>query len=338
MPTFTESTQNTGVRRRIPLHDIFQEAFPEAAPVYNLISKKRGRTTSPINSEIEWMWKTFAPPSRNPVLDNVDVQDSENRSNEAYKKVLKGRIELARIGVKTGRIAQATVQQHGGVNDIHKDHIKDALRELREIKELIIMSDSDSQEQNEAVNPKKPYMTRGLPSWCAQVAHADLPIPVEARMPAGNQVSVANAGAYTEEHLKAQFQSCWDTRRRKANWKLLCNSALQTAMDNWLSFGPVTAATMPIRRLNGDVSDNTWGTSIRSYNGSFGTCDMLPVHQIPPTVLGVLADFDYLELVYIDEVGWKELPDLGGGPRGYADCLFGLVNLNPQAHGIIRKA
>lgn len=339
MATHTELDQNVSIRKRIPLQEAFIEAYPEETIALNLIDKRRGRTTSPTSSEIEWPFKKFRAARNNPIYDGEDVTADEAEDNEANKAMLKGRIQLIRSVVMTGRIAEATVQQHGGVTSIHKDHIKDALRGMRGDKELIILSDADSQTQA-AGPPKVPYQTRGNASWAKRGApsHADLPIPDMAQIPAGSIVEVANEGAYTEEHLKAQLKSCWDARKTKGKWKMLCNSALQTTMDSWLCFGPVTASTMPIRRMNNQNSDHKWGAFIRSYEGSFGTTDMIPTHELPDGVFAELVDFDFLALLYVDEVGWRELENKGGGPRGYADCLFALANLNPQAHAIVREA
>lgn len=349
MPTFTELNQNTSMRKRIPLQEAFIEAYPEETPALSLIDKTRGKTTSPTSSEIEWPFKTFRAPRNNPIYDGEDITDAEAEDNEANKTMLKGRIQLIRSVVMTGRIAEATMQQHGNVPSIHKDHIKDALRGMRVDKNFIILSDADSQEQAAAAggNPKKPYQTRGLASWRKRGApsHIDLPVPAMAQTPAGSIVSLTDpvGGAtaestYTEDMLKAQLKSCWDARRTKGKWKMLCNSNLQDVMDNWLCFGPVTAATMPIRRMDGKLSDNKFGASIRSYEGSFGNVEMMPTHDLPAGVFAHLLDFDFLKLLYVDEVGWKELENKGGGPRGYADSLFALADLNPQAHGLVKLA
>lgn len=55
------------------------------------------------------------------------------------------------------------------------------------------------------------------------------------------------------------------------------------------------------------------------------------------TVFAELWDFDFAMLGYVDEVGWQDLENKGGGPRGYADALLFFANLNPQAHGIVRQ-
>ncbi len=342
MPTYTELNQNATMRKRVPLQDVFVESYPEETLVLNLIDKARGATTSPNSSEIEWPFKTFRAARNNPIFDGDDVTDAEAEDNDANKFMLKGRLQLIRSVVKTGRIAESVVQQIGVKGSIHRDHIKDALRGMRADKEFIIVSDSDSKEQKAAVGgtPKQAYQTRGIASWSKRGApsHADLPIPTAAQTPANSIVSVANEAAYTEEYLKGQLKSCWDARRSKGNWTMLVTSNLQTVMDNWLCFGPVTPSTMPIRRMEGITSDNTFGCSIRSYQGSFGTANMTPTHEMPVDVYAQLLDFEFLKLLYVDEVGWTELQNLGGGPRGYADALFAVANLNPMAHAIVRKA
>lgn len=56
------------------------------------------------------------------------------------------------------------------------------------------------------------------------------------------------------------------------------------------------------------------------------------------TVYSEMMDMEFIEFDYVDEVGWVELEDKGGGPRGYADSLGFLANLNPQAHMMIKKS
>jgi hypothetical protein len=54
-------------------------------------------------------------------------------------------------------------------------------------------------------------------------------------------------------------------------------------------------------------------------------------------VFAEMWDFEHTQLGYIDEVGWEDLENKGGGPRGYADALQFFAYLNPQSGGIIRK-
>jgi hypothetical protein len=412
MPEFTEANQNVAMRKRIPLREAFIEAFPEQTPVLSLIPKKSGvRTTSPESSEVEWPFKKFRRPRNRGVYDGDDVDFStESEHNEDNKAMVKGRIQLIRTAVRTGRIAEAVINQHGGVqagtgNSIHKDHVKDALRGMREDKNFIIVSDADSKAQATVGGTKVPYGTRGFVSWCRTGAHTDLPIPEMARIPAGNRLGLANVGEFDEDALNAMLQSCWDTRRTKGNWKMFNNSDMQLALNQFLCFGETSETKAPLRRYNNDASTGTIKLHVRIYQGSFGQVESIPVHDLPEqfeqevttangdatltvedsgvmypgmlvagagipantrvlyivdgthveltanatatgTVTGTfgtevfseLMDMDYIEFNYVDEVGWQPLENKGGGPRGYADSLCFLANLNPQAHGLIYKS
>lgn len=55
-------------------------------------------------------------------------------------------------------------------------------------------------------------------------------------------------------------------------------------------------------------------------------------------VFSELWDFDFAMLGFIDEVGWQDLENKGGGERGYTDSLAFYADQNPQAHAIIRKS
>lgn len=415
MPAFTEANQNTALRKRIPLREAFIEAYPELTPVLTLIPKKSGmKTVSEESSEVQWNFKTFRAPRNRPVFDGKDVDFStESENNEANKTQLKGRIQLIRSAVKTGRIAQSVISQHGGVTadskpsgGIHKDHVKDALRGMRTDKNFIIMSGADSKAQAVVSSVEVPYQTRGFASWCRPAhAHADLPIDSMARIPAGNVKAVATAAAFTEADLLGMMNSAWKARRATGNWKMFNCADMQTTLDNFLVFGELTSSKHPIRQAAMGSKANTIELHVKFYKGSFGMIESIPVVDMPEiitqsvttvntdatltvadssvlspgmlvagtgiaagarilyivdathveldavctasatvtgtfgeTVFSELMDMEYIEYDYVDEVGWEELENTGGGPRGYADCLSFLAVLNPQAHMIVRKS
>lgn len=415
MSAFTEADQNTTMRRRIPLRESFVEAFPEVTPVLTMITKRTGmKTTSPTSSEVEWPFKTFRAPRNRAVYDGEDVDfTTESENNEGNKDMLKGRIQLIRSAVQTGRIAEAVINQHGGVEaggnrSIHKDHIKDALRGMREDKEFIITSDSDSKAQAIVGGVKVPYQTRGFASWCRRgsPSHADLAIPAMAQIPAASIKSIASPSDFQESDLTGLLQSCWDARQSNGDWKMFNVPDIQSRMNEFLCFGELSETKMPIRRYNQDVSKDTIKLHVRIFESSFGKVTSIPKKNLPGTVTrnvttvngdatltglsttadlypgmpisgtGIpastrilyivsatsveltanatasatvsatigdtiyaeLMDFQFQEYNYVDEVGWTELENKGGGPRGYADSLSFYVNLNPQAHALIKKS
>ena len=293
MSAFTETQQNVGMRKRVPLRESFIEAFPELTPVLTLIKKNTGKkTTSPESSEVEWPFKTFRGPRNRPIYDGDDVNFStEAEHNEDNKTMLKGRIQLIRAAVQTGRIAEAVINQHGGVEaggakSIHKDHIKDALRGMREDKEFIICSDADSKAQATIGGVKVPYQTRGFASWCRRgsPSHSDLGIPSMAQIPAGQIKSISNPAAFEESDINAMLQSCWTARKSNGDWKMFCVPDLQTRMNDFLCYGELSETKMPIRRYNQEAAKDTIRLHVKIYESSFGRVTNVPKTGLPGTV------------------------------------------------------
>lgn len=289
MATFTEAEQNEKLRKRKPLRESFILAFPELTPILTTIKKNTGkRTTSEKSSEVEWPFKTFRKGRNRPVFDGDDVDfDNEAEDNEGNKDMIKGRIQLIRSAVRTGRIANAVISQHGGVEagtkkDIHQDHIEDALRGMRTDKELILCSDADSRKQEKIGGVKIPYQMRGFASWARPGhVHADLPIPEMARMAAGQAKTIASPAAFTEDMLNSMLQSCWTVRQTNGNWKMYCEADLQTQLNQFTCFGEQTESKAPIRRFNQDADTDTISLHVRIYKGSFGQVESIPKAGLP---------------------------------------------------------
>ncbi len=291
MPAFTEANQSAAVRKKIPLREAFVEAFPELTPALTLIPKHGGkRTVSETSSEVQWPFKNFRSAKRNASFGSDDVNfDTESEDNEANKTMLKGRIQLFRGAVKTGRIAQSVISQHGGVNassgnkgGIHMDHVKDMLRGLRTDKNWHILSTAHSKAEASVGGVKVPYMTRAFGGWMQPgVTHADLPIDALAAIPSGNVKEVSSAAAFTEDHLNTMMTSAWNARRSAGNWKMFNASDMQLQLNTFVQFGELTSSKHPIRRVDMGKSPSTIELHVRFYKGSFGTVESIPVVDLP---------------------------------------------------------
>lgn len=292
MAAFIETDQASSQRKRIPLREAFVEAFPELTPALTLIPKNGNkRTVSADSSEVQWGFKTFRAAKRNAQYDGTDVDfDIEAEHNEANKTQLKGRIQLFRGAVQTGRIAQSVITaQYGDAAassspkaGIHMDHIKDMLRGLRTDKNWAILSGQHSKAQATVSSVKVPYQTRAFAGWMQPgVTHADLPIDSLAAVPSGNVKSVASAAAFTESDLNTMMTSAWNARRSSGNWKMFNDPDLQTQLNNFLVFGELTSSKHPIRRVDMGTSPNTIELHVKFYKSSFGTVESIPVVDLP---------------------------------------------------------
>jgi hypothetical protein len=413
MPTYVESNAN-GRRKRVPLTEAMEEAFPEHTPALSLIDKATGKkTTSPEanSSKVEWGFLGFEPGEIRGTGDNEDFDpDSEAEDNESYKGQVENRIMLMRAGVKTGRIANSVTVQHGVPGEIHLDHKMACLRRFRHSTERWLVSECDG--RPETGTPKAPYTSRAFASWHrthASGGHVDLPIPALARPAAGQHVNIDAAADVTIGTLTGMLQAQWETRLTPGNWHLFGSAAFQTAVDGMLEFGPTSSNRMPLRRVNQDSEDREICMKVKSLDNTFGHIDFSLHAALPKPVTltgcvttngsktvtvstnkklypgmpvigtGIAAgtriaavpskktsmvliyldtnatadgtvslsfgeeifaemwDFEHKELGYIDEVGWEELENKGGGKSGYTDALQFFAYKNPQAGGIIRK-
>lgn len=286
MGAYVESNTN-GRRKRVPLTEAMQEAFPAHTPVLSLIDIKTNcKTTSPDSnsSKVEWGFKSFAAGEIRGVHDNEDFDaDTEAEDNEANKTQIENRVMLTRAGVKTGRIANSVTIQHGVKGEIHLDHKMDCLRRWKHSREKFLVSECDSRPETSS-NPKAPYMSRAFASFHRNGAHVDLPIPTIARPAAGQNVNIAAASDVTISTLVGMLQAQWDLRLTPGNWHLFGNSDFQTAVDNMLEFGPTANSKTPLRRMNQDSADREMEIRVKSLDNTFGHIDF-SLHAALPKVV-----------------------------------------------------
>jgi hypothetical protein len=102
---------------------------------------------------------------------------------------------------------------------------------------------------------------------------------------------------------------------------------------------PSAVSTVPLRRFNQDADSKAIINTVDFWQGDFGSVKLilslfLAMGSAVANVRngrGYMIDWDQFELRYNRMPGYKENPDLGGGPRGYVDSICGLVLYNPLA-------
>jgi hypothetical protein len=80
---------------------------------------------------------------------------------------------------------------------------------------------------------------------------------------------------------------------------------------------------------------------VKRFESTFGDINFVPdvyMNPTPGTIsqnAGLVIDKDLAELAYLDKLHAMELPDQGGGPRGYTKGILQLRVLNPRGLGKI---
>ena len=98
-----------------------------------------------------------------------------------------------------------------------------------------------------------------------------------------------------------------------------------------------------VRQYRGEVAEKAFTMAIDLYEGDYGTVEVIPDLWVGATTgggapnmnHGALIDMEFAELRTHTAPFFRELPDLGGGPRGIIQAIVSLCITNPLAHGKI---
>lgn len=189
-----------------------------------------------------------------------------------------------------------------------------------------------------------PWTTRGAFSWMNPSAQAVLPVPANYRPGAANVITTTLAGV-TEETFGAMMNAAYTQKRSEVSWDGVVGIDLKLLFDLWTARDTAASASAyPVR---------AWAQRMKTVENvvdvltfSSGTCRLHKSTYLANDVAtgaateytprsGLFLEMDMWKKRYLQAVESRELPDLGGGPRGLCDVVWGLVCLNPLGQGYI---
>ena len=188
-----------------------------------------------------------------------------------------------------------------------------------------------SQDSNAQTNATTGAVTRGLGSWIATSAQSDTATAIPTGFfPAAGQLESGTLAAFEEDELRAMLQARYETVKAKGDLKAFCGTRVKNKISDFSRLDEKGGTSYSVRRFNG--STMTIETSVEIYRGDYGSVEIFLDLFLPSSLTMYIADMNHLEIRATRSPNFKELPDLGGGPRGIIDCVWGLVNKNPQSH------
>src|SRR6266403_3579682 len=199
--------------------------------------------------------------------------------------------------------------------------------------EATFCSDQDSQADDGAT---KAYLTRGTGKWISTAAQPDLPCPTAFLTPAASIITSTTA-TMLEDDVNNAMESIFQQTGQQKDFDLICGTNLKKRFSSYAAWVPNGVSTVPLRRFNQDATDKAIINTVDFWQGDFGSVKLVlslflakdaPAGASQANIMngrGYLIDWDQFELRYNRMPGYKENPDLGGGPRGYVDAVCGLV-------------
>lgn len=324
-PNFT-----SGVRE--DLTDVISMIAPEEFPIMNLASKSKATATYH-----EWQMDDLAAVDTTGV---PEAQDFGTFNNEASPRARTGNFvqRLARpYGVS---VEQSLVNIAGVGSEFDRSKMK-ATKEVMRSLEAVIGSSNDMQ-----AGGVQGAKARGLFSFIQSTAQTNNPVPAAYLTPAA-QITTASSSGYTEATFKGMLQALYyQTGNTGIGYDFVVGPALKSLIALFTKSAVVSSSLLDTRRQNTDAGGKTLYDGVDFYNSDFGPIRIKPSMFLAlatgSTVKsttnaqiysGLLIRPDLLEVAYLRDIGAQELPDLGGGRRGFVDVLATLVVKNPLGLG-----
>jgi len=290
--------------------------------------------SEPANTIFDWLMDAYDAPVLGGVIDGVDVQTTDFVNPASQRAKGHGRIQKFRKSFFISDFAQNVSDVAGvGKRGELARAIKKVIIELKRSMEATFCADQDSQADNGTTNA---YLTRGLGTWITNTAQGDLPVPAAFLTPAASIISMTTA-TMLEDDVNGIMESCYNQTGEQTDFDLICGTALKKRFSSYAAWVPAAVSTVPLRRFNQDASTHTITNYVDVWQGDFGSVKLILSLFLAQNSgvanvksgRGYLLDWDDIELRYNRQPGYNELPNMGGGPRGYVDAVAGLAVYNP---------
>jgi hypothetical protein len=322
------------VGKREDFADVIAMVDNKSLPFTSMVPKG----SEPANTIFDWQADAYAPAALGGVVDGADVLSTDYINEAANRAKLHGRVQKFRRPFLVSDMAQNVSDVAGiGKRGEMKRAISHAIIELKRNMEATFCSDQDSQADN---GTTLPYLTRGMGKWLSSAAQTDLPVPAAYLTPAASIITKTTATTL-ESDYNSMCQSVYQQTGQQKDFDLICGTAVKSMFSSFAAWVPASVTTQAVRRYNADSSDGSIVNNIDFWQGDFGSVKLilslfLALDSAPGNIQNgraYMINWDNVELRYGRTPMYTELPNMGGGPRGYVDAIAALAVFNPLGFG-----
>jgi hypothetical protein len=320
----------TQVGKREDLADIIAVADAKSTPLKTAIRKGK-----PVrNTFVEWQLDAYDTPRTTGALDGEDVSSFEDAAENrerigVYVQELRRTPKVNQMAEEISDIAginNADPQGVRGSTEFARAKAKKIVEIGRDI-EATLLSDNETQQQS-GVNA---YKTRGLGKWLQATAQAVHPVPAAYRTPAAS-IYANTIATFDEDDFRGLLQSRWDETGSSDELMCFCGAGVKNRITDFSRYEPTVSGYSSVRRFSSDGAATKLSTTVDIYHGDYGTVTVVLDNFVPDTNTGYVVDMRDIELRTKGNPSYRDLPDLGGGPRGLIKAIIALTVGNPLNH------
>lgn len=310
---------------REDLMDVLTIVEPETYPVTSTLRK--GAAPKAVFSE--WLVDNLRPARIGGVPEGQDVQLFNNKA--INRKRIGNYVQIFRDEYAVTDLQELV--ETAAVDDEYAYAKFKSARELKRDIELTLCSGQDRQVGAADI----PYLTRGFFDWIDSAGPPD--VPAEVRTPVG-AIGTAGAGT-TEQQLNAILQALFEVQGGPKEYLGAFGTNLIAQVDNFTRLSGAADSTRNRFTVTEDASSHVITLHVKRFESTFGDINFVPdtfMNPVAGTIsqnAGLILNTELCELAYMDKLHAMELPDQGGGPRGYTKGILQLRVLNPRGLGKI---
>jgi hypothetical protein len=319
----------TQVGKREDVADVIAVADAKGTPFKTAIRKGK-----PLRSTFaEWQMDAYDSPKTDGTLDGEDVSSYEDAAENrerigVYVQELRRTPKVNQMAEEISDVAglnDADPQGVRGSTEFARAKAKKMVEIGRDI-ESVLLSANETQTQSGS----NPYKTRGLGKWILDTAQAVHPVPSAFRTPSASIYTSAIA-TFDEDDLRGLLQSRWEQTGSADDLMLFCGAGVKNRVTDFERYEPTVSGYANVRTFNSDTAKKIT-SSVDIYAGDYGTVTVVLDNYVPTANTGYIVDMRDVELRTKGNPSYRDLPDLGGGPRGLIRAVIALCMGNPLNH------
>tara|TARA_R110000868_G_scaffold159667_2_gene388662 strand:- start:283 stop:1281 length:999 start_codon:yes stop_codon:yes gene_type:complete len=314
---------------REDLTDYLTILTPEDTPKVSTFAKTQRMS----NAYQEWQMDTLNAVNFSGVPEGQDVLAF---SNESVNRARVGNyVQQFRRSWMVSRLQEAS-NPAGISSEVAQSKIK-AMREIKRDIEAAIGSDNDRQQES----PPAPYLFRALGKWISTSPGTDVPAAFYTPTASIDTTATASLG---ESAFNDVFQSIFQQNGGRRSYTLFAGPNLKRAISKFQrQEGTTTLKTYVVTQ---GAAEHQIDLDVTVYVGDFHTVTIVPdlfngvLNNASPSAAtnqqkarGYVIDPELVGIGYMLPIESNEIPDLGGGRRGFILAALTLMVKNPLGLG-----
>lgn len=317
--------------RREDLRNVLTILEPEETPFTSMVRKG----PAPKSTFIETLGDNLKKPTNKGSKEGTDSKRGGNKATSRQRFGTYIHRWMDDYGVSD---VQQIISERGGQAAVDDEYGFAKAKTLREGKRSIEATNLGNQDHNGGDDVE--MTTRGAMQWCNPSAQASNPVPSLFRTLPGAVISgVGNPAAFTEDQLNNALISLKGVYGGKRTYQIIGGNQVVNNIDH---FSRTDTGGNTRYKVNEMADEHEITMMVSVFDSSFGraevqTSDFINIDTSgnPDPNSGLILNIELWHMDLFDALHAMDLPDLGGGPSGYAKVMWALLCDSPRGNGKI---